>query len=123
MRCVKLWLMGLALTCVAPAGAHDNNPIAQARRVAFPKLEDGRAVLAVDLHAHSVLSDGSVWPDIRLEEARRDGLFALAVSEHLEYQPKKADIPHPYRNRSFELARQAAEAGAASGPLLVIAGS
>jgi len=126
MRYVKLCLTGLALTCVAPAGAHDSNAIAQARRIAFPKLEDGRAVLAVDLHTHSVFSDGSVWPDIRVEEARRDGLFALAVSEHLEYQPKKADIPHPDRNRSFELARQAAEAGAAGAagaPLLVINGS
>lgn len=123
MRYVKLWLTGLALTYVAPAGAHDSDAIAQARRIAFPKLEDGRAVLAVDLHTHSVFSDGSVWPDIRVEEARRDGLFALAVSEHLEYQPKKADIPHPDRNRSFDLARQAAEAGAAGGPLLVINGS
>lgn len=113
---------------VAPAVAHDGPAIAAARKINFPKLEDGRSVLAVDLHTHSVFSDGSVWPDVRVEEAKRDGLFALAVSEHLEYQPKSADIPHPDRNRSFQLATQAAvvkpdATGANKEPLIVINGS
>jgi hypothetical protein len=51
-----------------------------------------------------VFSDGSVWPDIRVDEARRDGLDLIAITEHLEYQPHAVDIPHPDRNRSFELA-------------------
>ena len=51
---------------------------------------------------HSVFSDGSVWPDIRIEEAKRDGLDVIATTEHLEYQPWKDDIPHPNRNRSYE---------------------
>jgi hypothetical protein len=111
----------------APALAHDAE-IAQARRVSFPKLPDGRWVLAVDLHTHSVFSDGSVWPDIRVEEAKRDGLFAMAVSEHLEYQPKAKDIPHPDRNRSYQLASEAAVVkpdarGPAAQPLMVINGS
>ena len=44
---------------------------------------------------HSVFSDGSVWPDIRVEEAKKDGLDVIAITEHLEYQPWKDDIPHP----------------------------
>ena len=60
----------LAMLAPAPAVAHDAD-IARARRVAFPKLLDGRSVLAVDLHTHSVFSDGSVWPDVRVEEAKR----------------------------------------------------
>ena len=51
---------------------------------------------------HSVFSDGSVWPDIRVEEAKKDGLDVIAITEHLEYQPWKDDIPHPNRNRSYE---------------------
>ena len=51
--------------------------------------------------------DGQVWPTIRVEEAHRDGINLLAVTEHLEGQPRKADIPHPDRNRSFEVATEA----------------
>ncbi|MDP3495927.1 MAG: Sb-PDE family phosphodiesterase [Hyphomonadaceae bacterium] len=110
------------------AAAHDGAAIARERRIAFPKTMDGRSVLAVDLHTHSVFSDGSVWPDIRVEEAKRDGLFAMAVSEHLEYQPHAADIPHPDRNRSYQLASEAAvvkpdSQGVAGRPLIVINGT
>lgn len=128
MRKVFAALLVLGMLLPAAAVAHDGDSIATARRIVFPKLEDGRSVLAVDLHTHSVFSDGSVWPDIRVEEAKRDGLFALAVSEHLEYQPKAADIPHPDRNRSFAIASEAAKVkpdatGVNKAPLLVINGS
>lgn len=127
----KLVSVALVLAMLAPAPvaiAHEGQDIARARRVAFPKLLDGRSVLAVDLHTHSVFSDGSVWPDVRVEEAKRDGLFAMAVSEHLEYQPKAADIPHKDRNRSFQVATQAATVkpdaiGVNKQPLMVINGS
>jgi len=120
--------ISLVALLAAPAAAHDGPAIAAARKINFPKLEDGRSVLAVDLHTHSVFSDGMVWPDVRVEEAKRDGLFGLAVSEHLEYQPKAADIPHADRNRSFQLASKAAEVkpdavGVDKNPLLVINGS
>lgn len=100
MRKLLASVLVLALLAPAPAMAHDGPAIAASRKISFPKLQDGRSVLAVDLHTHSVFSDGMVWPDVRVEEAKRDGLFAMAVSEHLEYQPKIADIPHPDRNRS-----------------------
>jgi 3',5'-nucleoside bisphosphate phosphatase len=118
--------VGLAIGL--PALAHEPSGIPETRVIAFPKLLDGRSVLAVDLHTHSVFSDGLVWPDVRVGEAKRDGLYAMAVSEHLEYQPKAADIPHPDRNRSYQLAAQAAvvktnATGADARPLLVINGS
>jgi hypothetical protein len=74
------------------------------RPMRFPDAPDGSMILTADLHTHSVFSDGSVWPSIRVEEADRDGLDALAFTEHLEHQPKKADIPHPDRNRSYQVA-------------------
>ena len=49
-----------------------------------------------------MFSDGSVWPDIRVQEALRDGLDCLAITDHIEYQPHIEDIPHPDRNRSYE---------------------
>ncbi len=81
----------------ATANAHE-------RAIDFPGMADGRVILAADLHTHSVFSDGEVWPSIRVEEAHRDGLEMLALTEHLEAQPKKADIPHPDRNRSYDVA-------------------
>ena len=77
----------------------------------FPDTADGRKVIAVDLHTHSVFSDGHVWPSLRVEEAERDGLAVLAITEHLEWQPHLEDIPHPNRNRAYEIALEKAEGG------------
>lgn len=43
--------------------------------------------VSTDLHIHTVFSDGNVWPTLRVEEARREGLDLIAMTEHLEYQP------------------------------------
>ena len=74
------------------------------RKIQFPDVE-GYLTLKCDFHIHTVFSDGFVWPNIRVDEAVRDGLDAIAITDHIEYQPHKADIPHPDRNRSYELAR------------------
>lgn len=76
------------------------------REANFPDIATGEHALLVDLHTHSVFSDGLVWPTVRVEEAMRDGLDALAQTEHLEHQPKSADIPHPDRNRSWQVASE-----------------
>lgn len=76
------------------------------RQMRFPDAPDGSRILTADLHTHSVFSDGHVWPSIRVEEADRDGLDALAFTDHLENQPKRADIPHPNRNRAHEVATE-----------------
>ncbi|MBD3647320.1 MAG: PHP domain-containing protein, partial [Pseudomonadales bacterium] len=77
------------------------------RAIVFPDTAAYKT-LVVDLHTHSVFSDGHVWPTVRVAEAERDGLDAFAVTEHLEYQPHITDIPHRDRNRSFEEANRAA---------------
>ena len=59
--------------------------------------------LKADLHMHTVFSDGEVWPTVRVEEAWRDGLDVIAITDHLEYQPHKNDLPINH-NRSYELA-------------------
>ncbi len=88
------------------------------RAIEFPDVP-GYFTLVCDLHMHTVFSDGSVWPSIRVEEAHRDGLDAIAITDHLEYQPHRHDIPHPDRNRAFEVAQRANS----DDPLIVIAGS
>jgi 3',5'-nucleoside bisphosphate phosphatase len=76
------------------------------REISFPKTKSGYLVLSVDPHTHSVFSDGLVWPKVRVWEANKDNLDAWVVTEHLEYQPHKDDIPHPDRNRAFEIAKK-----------------
>ena len=75
------------------------------REISFPDIK-GYLTLVCDFHTHSVFSDGSVWPNIRVAEAQKDGLDAIAVTEHIEYQSHIDDIPHPDRNRSYELAKK-----------------
>lgn len=70
----------------------------------FFTAESEHQWLSTDLHIHTVFSDGAVWPSIRVEEARREGLDLIAMTEHLEYQPHAKDIPHPDRNRSYTIA-------------------
>ena len=77
--------------------------VQQDRTIEFPNIT-GYKTLVCDLHMHTVFSDGSVWPNIRVQEAKRDGVHVIATTEHLEYQPWSKDLPHPDRNRSFELA-------------------
>ena len=81
---------------------------AQTRKITFPDVP-GYQTLVCDLHQHTVFSDGSVWPDIRVREAIFDGIDAISLTEHIEYQPHKTDIPHPDRNRSFEVAKEYAK--------------
>jgi 3',5'-nucleoside bisphosphate phosphatase len=71
--------------------------------VNIPDLPDYRT-LKCDFHIHTVFSDGSVWPNIRSEEAWREGLDAIAITDHIEYQPHKKDLPTQH-NRSYEIAR------------------
>ncbi len=111
----------LVLLLLLPAaGALAHPPLEDARRIAFPDV-DGALTLVCDLHTHTVFSDGWVWPTLRVKEAARDGVDCLSVTEHLEWQPHAADIPHPDRDRAFAVASEAAEAK--SGDVLVIRGS
>ena len=75
------------------------------RKIEFPDIA-GYYTLISDLHQHTVFSDGSVWPDIRVKEAIFDGLDVISLTENLEYQPHNKDIPHPDRDRSYELVKE-----------------
>lgn len=78
------------------------------RAIEFPDIP-GYRTLKCDFHMHTVFSDGSVWPSIRVQEALKDGLDAISITDHLEYQPKKNEVPNEDRNLSYLLASEAAK--------------
>jgi 3',5'-nucleoside bisphosphate phosphatase len=105
----------ILFSVITIAQQHDH---ATTRKIIFPDIP-GYKTMRCDLHQHTVFSDGSVWPDIRVKEALMDGLDIISLTEHLEYQPHKADIPHPDRNRSWEIAVKEAK----SHELVIVKGS
>jgi hypothetical protein len=81
--------------------------INQRKEVRIPDIE-GYKTLKCDFHIHTIFSDGQVWPEIRVREAWSEGLDAIAITDHLEYQPNKADVSTNH-NRSYEIAKPAAD--------------
>jgi len=77
-------------------------------KINIPNL-DGYVTLKCDFHIHTVFSDGSVWPTVRIDEAFREGLDAIAITDHIEYRPHKDDLVASH-NRSYEIARGSAQA-------------
>ena len=63
MRSLPLLSLTILLG-VAPLTEHVE--AAESRELRFPPLKDGRLVLSVDTHTHSVFSDGHVWPTVRV---------------------------------------------------------
>ena len=66
--------------------------LGQRKIVHLPDLP-GYITLKCDFHMHTVFSDGNVWPTVRVGEAYRDGLDAIAITDHIEYTPKQDYIP------------------------------
>jgi hypothetical protein len=67
----------------------------------------GYKTLKCDFHSHTIFSDGSVWPTFRIEEAWRAGLDALAITDHIEYQPHKDYVPTNH-NAAYEIGKNLA---------------
>ena len=65
----------------------------------------GYKTLKCDFHVHTVFSDGDVWPSVRTEEAWQEGLDAIAITDHIEYQPHKDDVPVNH-DRSVQIAQE-----------------
>jgi hypothetical protein len=82
----KLIIFSFLLLAIAFTG------LGQRKIINLPDLP-GYVTLKCDFHMHTVFSDGNVWPTVRIDEALRDGLDAIAITDHLEYTPKKDFIP------------------------------
>lgn len=70
----------------------------------FPEIS-GYFTLSCDFHMHTYFSDGHVTPLTRVREAWREGLHAIAITDHTTPIPDhlKADY-----NTSFQMAQRAA---------------
>ena len=68
----------------------------------------GFRTLKGDFHLHTVFSDGNVWPTVHVQEAWRDGLDVIALTEHAEYQPHAQDVNIDLL-RSFQIAKATAD--------------
>jgi len=76
--------------------------LAQKKIINIPDIP-GYVTLKCDFHIHTVFSDGQVWPTYRIDEAWKDGLDVLAITDHLEYQPHKDYIPVDH-NAAYDIA-------------------
>lgn len=74
------------------------------------KLPDipGYVTLKCDFHLHTVFSDGHVWPSLRVDEAERDGLDVISITEHTDYEGYAEDIKRD-RERGYQIAAERAE--------------
>jgi hypothetical protein len=84
-------------------------------KIAIPDLK-GYVTLKCDFHIHTVFSDGMVWPTVRVDEAYREGLDAISITDHLEFRHSNVTGSH---NRSYEIA----QARANSKGIILIKGS
>lgn len=82
------------------------NGFGQRKIVNIPDIP-GYVTLKCDFHLHTVFSDGNVWPLNRVAEAYRDGLDAIAITDHLEYLPHKDFIGADF-NAAWKIAGKAA---------------
>lgn len=94
MRILSFILVYFSISSVATA---------QTRNVINIPDIPGYHTLKCDLHMHTIFSDGTVWPTVRVEEAWREGLDAIAITDHIEYRPHSKDVESDH-NRSYEIA-------------------
>ncbi|MCL4807026.1 MAG: histidinol-phosphatase [Thermoanaerobaculia bacterium] len=92
----------LVLVTAALSVAVEAHDVRVRRPLRVPDVP-GFLTLQCDFHTHTVFSDGKVWPDIRSEEAWREGYDAIAITDHVEYQPHRKDLPTNHE-RSWEIA-------------------
>ncbi|MFH1852878.1 MAG: Sb-PDE family phosphodiesterase [Candidatus Neomarinimicrobiota bacterium] len=78
------------------------------QEIILPDLP-GYITLKCDFHMHTIFSDGLVWPTVRVEEAWRDGLDAIALTDHIESTPYKNDVIIDY-DRPYAIAEPVAQA-------------
>lgn len=66
---------------------------------------NGYKTLVGDFHLHTVFSDGLVWPSFRIDEAAKEGLDVIAVTDHIDYLPHKSYLTED-KNASYNIARK-----------------
>lgn len=108
---IKSILLGSILLCAGYSQAQTDESVMHLKEFAYPAKRqhlnipdvNGYQILKCDFHMHTVFTDGHVWPNVRIQEAWREGLDAISYTEHMEYNPYSADVKVDH-NRSHDLA-------------------
>jgi hypothetical protein len=101
MRTIFLFVLLLVLSL------EGNGQLESRKEVKIPDIP-GYLTLKGDFHIHTIFSDGLVWPTVRVEEAWREGLDVIALSDHIEYLPHEDDVRTKF-GRAYEIAKPTAE--------------
>ena len=98
----------------------------QSTRINIPDLK-GYVTLKCDFHMHTIFSDGTVWPTVRVDEAYREGLDAISITEHLENRRYLQDIESlsdvSLKNLSHHISYDIAQSLAKERGIILIKGS
>jgi hypothetical protein len=95
----------IAAAALAGVAAQAQPPVRHA--LAIPDLP-GFRTLKADFHLHTVFSDGNVWPTVHVQDAWRDGLDVISLTEHAEYHPHASDVKVD-GGRSYAIAKPLAD--------------
>lgn len=109
----SLSLLAIGLTASAQSSVNkiDNPQMLRGSKrteIVIPDI-NGYKALKGDFHLHTIFSDGSVMPNIRVEEAWRNGLDIIAITDHIEYRPYQELYKDADLNTSYELAIKRAQ--------------
>jgi predicted metal-dependent phosphoesterase TrpH len=83
------------------------NVFAQRKLSGLPDIP-GYVTLKGDFHVHTDFSDGSVYPTFRVDEAAREGIDVIAITDHVEVLPHKEYIKSSL-NASYNIAAPSAK--------------
>lgn len=100
MKRKLLFIVTALLGAWGPASAQEADGVMRFNEFRYPNKKNviqipdvnGYKVLKCDFHMHTVFTDGHVWPNVRVQEAWKEGLDAISFTEHVEYTPHKADV-------------------------------
>lgn len=95
-------LLFITVLCIV-----NNSAFSQSKKIEIPDIP-GFYTLKCDFHLHTVFSDGQVWPTLRVSEAIRDGLDAISITDHIDYEGFPEIIEKDY-NKPYEIAKKSAE--------------
>ncbi len=103
-KAIRFWVW-CVLILLIPVLSFAGYPVRE--QVVFPDIM-GYKLLKCDFHAHTIFSDGQVWPTVRIEEAWQNGLDVFTFTEHVEYQRFKDYIKNDL-NASYNLSKSTAD--------------
>lgn len=108
----NLFRITFSLSVLTALSANFSDATAQPREntrknIRLPDIP-GYKTMKCDFHMHTVFSDGHVWPTFRVNEAIRDGLDAISITEHIDYEGFPDEIKKDY-NKTYEIASTAAK--------------